>query len=88
MCVSQVTYAPQYEPYILMRTREMPQYGEGLLDRMADKAVFTELLVQKGLVIVILSLYLKFKMSLPRIQKLKFHKRLFSDLIFGLIRVS
>ena len=34
-------FEPKFEPYILMRTREMPLYDEDVLDRMGDKALFT-----------------------------------------------
>ena len=37
----QVMFEPKFEPYILMRTREMPLYDEDVLDRMGDKALFT-----------------------------------------------
>ena len=34
-------FEPKFEPYILMKTREMPLYDEDVLDRMGDKALFT-----------------------------------------------
>ena len=46
----QAKYAPGFEPYVLMKTTEMPPYGEKLLDRMNDKVVFTEALNKRGLV--------------------------------------
>ena len=44
----QAKYAPGFEPYVLMKTTEMPPYGELLLDRMDDKVVFTEALNKRG----------------------------------------
>ncbi len=44
----QIRYHWPYEPYILMKTAEMPRYSEDLVDRMADKAFFTQELHSKG----------------------------------------
>ncbi len=44
----QVKYKFPFEPYILMRTKEMPLYFEDVLDRMQDKALSAEVLSKRG----------------------------------------
>ena len=49
----QVMFEPKFEPYILMKTREMPLYDEDVLDRMGDKALFTSDLNTLGYVLLL-----------------------------------
>ena len=44
----QVRYKNSFEPYVLLKTAEMPLYSEDVLDRMSDKALFTADLYNKG----------------------------------------